>query len=229
MIPKQKSNRYLVITLALLIVATQIMFFGTTSSAENESRENEKHTVQSYWETTAYVKYSKDNINILAEKYSVEPAYLNYLVEVEREFDLEPYELMALIAQESEFRSITHMDGGSLSYNTTQMKLPTALTSYVAITEYYNKNIAYPTHELLTEDRYYAALLAGGYLRYLHDVYEDKYESYTAYKMGINGRMSFFNRNGHFQSPYALRVVELTGTFSQEGISLLERTLTGKT
>lgn len=217
MIPQEKSNRYLIMALAVVIVATQVVFFGTSGFAQ--SREVEVHTVQNYWETAAYMKYSKDNINILSEKYSVEPTYLNYLVEVEREFNLEPYELMALIAQESEFRSITHMDGGSLSYNTTQMKLPTAETSYMAITEYYNKNIAYPTHELLAEDEYYAALLAGGYLRYLHDIYKDKYESYTAYRLGINGRMDFFNRNGHFQSPYALRIAELTSSFASVEIS----------
>lgn len=216
MIPKNKSNRYLIMALALIIVATHIIFFETASFAESREKEKKTHTVQDYWETEPYMNYSKANIDRLAEKYGVEPAYLNYLVEVEREFDLEPYELMALIAQESEFRSITHMDGGSLSYNTTQMKLPTAQTSYMAITDYYNMNIAYPTHELLAEDMYYAALLAGGYLRYLHDVYEDKYESYTAYRMGINGRMDFFNRYGHFQSPYALRVVDLTRSFSQE-------------
>lgn len=213
MIPKKKSNRYLVMALALIIVATQIAFFGTAGPVENNEIRN--HTVQNYWETAAYTKYNKENIDLLAKKYSVEPAYLNYLVEVEREFDLEPYELMALIALESEFRSITHMDGGSLSYNTTQMKLPTAETSYVAITEYYNRNIAYPTHDLLAEDEYYAALLAGGYLRYLHDVYKDKHESYTAYRLGINGRMDFFNRNGHFRSPYALKIEELARTFSQ--------------
>jgi len=215
-IPKEKGNSYLVVALALIIVATQAVFLGTASFAER--REKESKTVQSYLETMEYGDYSKDNIDILAKKYNVEPEYLNYLVEVEKEFELEPYELMALIAQESEFRSITHMDGGSLSYNTTQMKLPTAETSHMAITQYYNLDIAYPTHELLAEDKYYAALLAGGYLRYLHDTYKDRYESYTAYRMGISGRMVFYDQNGHFKSPYALKIVELTNSFSREGI-----------
>ena len=75
-------------------------------------------------------------------------------------------------------------------------------------------NIPYPTHELLLDDNYYAALLAGGYLKYLHDKYQDRYESYTAYRWGITGRMEYYNRNGDFKSPYARRIVELNNSFS---------------
>ena len=215
MVPKKNSNRYLLAPFVLIIFAACILFLGTASFAE--SRE-ESQTTQDYWETAAYENYNKKNIDGIAGKYSVEPEYLYYLVEVEQKFDLEPYELMALIARESEFRSITHMDGGSLSYNTTQMKLPTAQTAYMAITEYYKMDISFPTHELLAEDEYYAALLAGGYLRYLHDIYNDRYESYTAYRWGIAGRMDYYNRNGHFQSQYALKIVELKRSFSNEVI-----------
>ena len=219
MISENNSNRYLSAAFVLIIVAACILFIGTTGFAKSvESREKERQNTQDYWETAAYEKYNKENIDGIAEKYSVEPEYLYYLVEVERKFDLEPYELMALIAQESEFRSITHMDGGSLSYSTTQMKLSTAKTAYMAITEYYKMDISYPTHELLVQDDYYAALLAGGYLKYLHDSYKDKYESYTAYRWGITGRMDYYNKNGHFQSQYALRIAELNRSFSEEHI-----------
>ncbi len=163
--------------------------------------------------------YSTEKINNkiikLANKYNVDPNYLNYIVSVEKKFNLEPCELLALIAQESGFKPQTHMDGGSLSYSTTQMKMPTAKTAYMAITEYYKMDIPYPTEELLIKDKYYAAFLAGGYLRYLHDVYKDKYESYTAYNWGIGGRMIYYKNNGHFKSPYAIKVANLVNSFAQ--------------
>jgi len=137
-----EKQRSLVIT-ALLIMLMIMGTFGIVQSEEREMRETAKGI-------TEFSKdYSKMKLDELAEKYSVETKYLYYLVEVEHTFQLEPYELMALIARESEFKPHTHMDGGSLSYNTTQMKLPTAKTAYMAITEYYNIDLAYPTHELL--------------------------------------------------------------------------------
>ncbi|HHV65012.1 MAG TPA: lytic transglycosylase domain-containing protein [Peptococcaceae bacterium] len=156
-----------------------------------------------------------ENLNKLAQMYNAEPEYLAYIVEVEKKFNLEPCELLAVIAQESGFKPQTRMDGGSLSYSTTQMKMPTAITSHMAITEYYKFDIPYPTHELLNNDKKYAAFLAGGYLRYLHDTYQDKYESYTAYNWGIGGRMTFYNKYGHFKSPYALKIANLAESFRQ--------------
>jgi len=166
-------------------------------------------------ENNGYEQFGKEKLDKLAQKYNADPEYLYYIVQVEKTFNLDPCELLALIAQESGFKPQTHMDGGSLSYSTTQMKLPTAKTAYMAITEYYKiESIPFPTHELLRDDKYYAAFLAGGYLRYLHDVYNnDKYESYTAYNWGIGGRMTFYKNNGHFQSPYAIKVASLAQSF----------------
>lgn len=158
---------------------------------------------------------TKQKLGNLAEKYKADPEYLDYIVKVEKTFKLEPCELLALIAQESGFKPQTHMDGGSLSYSTTQMKMATAKTAHMAITEYYKMEIPYPTHELLKEDKHYAAFLAGGYLRYLHDTYKDKYESYTAYNWGIGGRMIFYKNNGHFKSSYAIKVASLGESFNQ--------------
>jgi len=166
-------------------------------------------------QTLGYDQFGKEKLDKLAAKYKAEPEYLYYIVEVEKAFNLEPCELLALVAQESGFNPKTHMDGGSLSYSTTQMKLATAKTAYMALTEYYKINVPYPTHELLRDDKYYATLLAGGYLRYLHDVYKDRYESYTAYNWGIGGRMTFYNQNGHFMSPYAVKVSNLVKSFEQ--------------
>lgn len=166
-------------------------------------------------QTLGYEEFGKEKLDKLAAKYNAEPEYLYYIVEVEKAFNLEPCELLALIAQESGFNPKTHMDGGSLSYSTTQMKLATAKTAYMALTEYYKIDVPYPTHELLRDDKYYATLLAGGYLRYLHDVYKDKYESYTAYNWGIGGRMIFYNQNGHFMSSYAVKVANLVKSFEQ--------------
>ena len=166
-------------------------------------------------QTKGYDDFGKEKLDKLAAKYNADPEYLYYIVEVEKAFNLEPCELLALIAQESGFRPQTHMDGGSLSYSTTQMKLPTAKTAHMAMTEYYKIDIPYPTHEQLRDDKYYATLLAGGYLRYLHDVYKDKYESYTAYNWGIGGRMTYYNNNGHFMSPYAVKVANLVKSFGQ--------------
>jgi hypothetical protein len=114
------------------------------------------------WELAAVQTYFSEKLYNLAEKYHVEPDYLNYIVKVEKTFNLEPCELLALIAQESGFKPQTHMDGGSLSYSTTQMKLPAAKTAYKAITEYYHMDIPYPTDELLKNNQYYATILAGG-------------------------------------------------------------------
>lgn len=158
---------------------------------------------------------TKERLGSLAKKYKADPDYLDYIVKVEKTFELEPCELLAIIAQESGFKPQTHMDGGSLSYSTTQMKMATAKTAYMAITEYYKMDIPYPTHDLLNQDKNYAAFLAGGYLRYLHDTYKDKYESYTAYNWGIGGRMIFYKNNGHFKSPYAMKVASLGKSFHQ--------------
>lgn len=154
-------------------------------------------------------------IDLLAEKYNTRPYYLEYVLETEKYFKLKPYSLLALIAQESGFRPITHIDGGSLSYNTTQMKMSSAITAHMAMTKYYRMDVVYPTDCLLKNNKYYATFLAGGYLRYLNDVYkdEDYYETYTAYNWGIDGRMIFYNMYGHFRSPYAISVKKLQTYF----------------
>ncbi|NLM22239.1 MAG: transglycosylase SLT domain-containing protein [Peptococcaceae bacterium] len=160
--------------------------------------------------------YSSEKIKCLAAKYNVNSEYLNYIIKVEKKFNLQPCELLALIAQESGFKPQTRMDGGSLSYSTTQMKLPAAITAYKAITEYYNMEIPYPTDELLKSNEYYAALLAGGYLRYLNDTYNNnKYESYSAYNLGIGGKNQFYKRHGHYKSSYAVKVASLGDSFAQ--------------
>jgi len=157
--------------------------------------------------------YKNKKLQLLAERYQADPKYLDFIVKVEKTFKLEPCELLALIAQESGFKPQTRMDGGSLSYSTTQMKLATAQTAYMAITEYYKMNIVPPTHELLQNNQYYATFLAGGYLRYLYDVYKNKEEAYTAYNWGIGGRMVFYQKNGHFRSAYALKLSNLRDEF----------------
>lgn len=191
-------------------IATQGLATVKAGSEQRETAEV-KETV----DNKGYKQFGKEKLDKLAQKYNADPEYLYYIVQVEKTFNLNPCELLALIAQESGFKPQTHMDGGTLSYNTTQMKLATAKTAYMAITEYYKiDGIPFPTHELLRDDKYYAAFLAGGYLRYLHDVYNnDRYESYTAYNWGIGGRMTFYKNNGHFQSPYALKIASLAQSF----------------
>ena len=159
----------------------------------------------------------QERITSLANRYQADPEYLEYILELEKEFDLKPYSLLALIAQESGFKPQTRMDGGSLSYSTTQMKMASAKTAHMAMSTYYKLNVPYPTHERLRDDEYYAAYLAAGYLRYLHDVYDDEdyMESYTAYNWGIGGRMTFYNRHGHFKSPFALKVLSLQKSFQE--------------
>ena len=114
------------------------------------------HTIdtQKIIQSQGYEHFSKEKLDKLAAKYNADSEYLYFIVEVEKVFNLEPCELLALIAQESGFRPQTHMDGGSLSYSTTQMKLPTAKTAHMAMTEYYKIDIPYPTHELLRDDKY---------------------------------------------------------------------------
>lgn len=160
--------------------------------------------------------YDQNNLSSIAVTYDADPDYLIYIADVEKTFDLQPCDLLALIAQESGFHPQTHMDGGSLSYNTTQMKLASAKTAYMAITEYYHMDVAFPTDELLTNDKYYAAFLAGGYLKYLNDSYHDKYEAYTAYNLGINGRMNYYDSHGNFKSPYAVKVADLGESFREQ-------------
>lgn len=209
-----RISRFFTIAFVTLTIVTQAMFIGTAVFAEDREKQDSTETIIKTAET-AEQKY-KMNLDHIAEKYHVEADYLYYIAEVEKSFNLEPYELVALIAQESGFVSQTKMDGGSLSYNTTQMKLPTAKTAYMAITEYYKKDIPYPSHDLLANDKYYAAMLAGGYLKYLQDTYNDKYESYTAYRYGIGGRLGYFQKYGSFKSRYALALEDLSTSFAQE-------------
>lgn len=192
---------------ALIALADNIM--GITEKRETTE------TITTIASNTVINEVTREKLDKLAAKYQADPEYLEYIIKVEKTFKLEPCELLALIAQESGFKPQTHMDGGSLSYSTTQMKMATAKTAYMAITEYYNMEIPYPTHELLSEDKYYATFLAGGYLRYLHDTYKDKYESYTAYNWGIGGRMTFYKNYGHFRSPYAVKVTSLGDSFNK--------------
>ncbi|UWG97648.1 lytic transglycosylase domain-containing protein [Dehalobacter sp. DCM] len=166
-------------------------------------------------QTTISANDQDEVLSDIAVKYGADPDYLAYIIGVEKTFNLQPGDLLALIAQETGFHPQTHMDGGSLSYNTTQMKLASAKTAYMAITEYYKMEIDYPTDELLTRDKYYAAFLAGGYLKYLNDIYDDRYEAYTAYNLGINGRMTYYDAHGNFNSPYAVKVTGLGESFRE--------------
>jgi len=185
----------------------------TENKAKTETK-TETETVSSDNNTAVPLEaLSTEKLNKLAAEYNADPEYLNYIVQVEKTFNLEPCGLLALIAQETGFKPQTHMDGGTLSYSATQMKLATAKTAYMAITEYYKMEIPYPTHQLLLDNKDYAAFLAGGYLRYLNDTYNDKYESYTAYNRGIGGRLTYYNNNGHFKSPYAVKVANLEESF----------------
>lgn len=231
MFPLRESGRYLAKALAALLIATELVLLSLAilnytenytepSAAQEETvlvsglKDNwELISPETKLETQIANSYSREKLDNLANKYQADPEYLDYIIQVEKTFNLAPCELLALIAQESGFKPQTHMDGGSLSYSTTQMKMPTAKTAYMAITEYYKMEIPYPTDELLKEDKYYAAFLAGGYLRYLHDTYNNKYESYTAYNWGIGGRMIFYKNNGHFKSPYAIKVANLGESF----------------
>lgn len=221
MVTKKRMCRFFAIALVFMLTL-QAIILGTAAFAEN--REKEITTNLIFTETTAESPidkkeiYDKEKIDQLAKDYDVEPEYLHYIAETEKTFGLEPYELFALIAQESGFVSQTKMDGGSLSYSTTQMKMPTAKTAHMAITEYYKKDIPYPTHEKLAEDKYYATMLAGGYLKYLHDTYNDKHESYTAYRWGIGGRLTYYQKHGNYQSFYALKVAELNQAFAKKEI-----------
>ncbi len=214
MVTEGRISRFLALAVVTIVILSQAIFLGTATFAENREKENQKEI--DIWGTAEYQIYNRQNIETLAKEYQVEPEYLYYIAEVEKIFNLQPYELFALIYQESKFIPQTKMDGGSLSYSTTQMKLTTAKTAFMAITEYYNKDISYPTHELLDQDKYYATFLAGGYLRYLHDVYkENKFESYTAYRWGIGGRLEYFEANGHYKSPYALQLTEVMNAFAE--------------
>lgn len=242
MVREGRLSRFLALALVTVVIAVQGIAIGTAAFADY--REKEKQTaayVGEPAESRIYqpVNYKLDNhkaekfdqvkhkqeildqgkhkqeiLDRLAQDYNVEKEYIYYIAEIENMFKLEPYELLALIAQESKFVPQTKMDGGSYSYNTTQMKLDTAKTAYMAITEYYHHDIPVPTHELLAEDKYYAALLAGGYLKYLRDTYQNKYEAYTAYHRGIGGRLAYYAKNGHFKSPYALQVADLSTAFA---------------
>lgn len=158
----------------------------------------------------------EEKINNIADKYNTSQIYIHYIIDLEKELELEPYSLLAIIAIESGFEPQTRMDAGSISYNTTQMKMNTAKTAYMVMVEHFDLTVGYPTDYMLRNNKYYAAYLAGGYLKYLSSVYEGNYyESYTAYNWGISGRMMFYNQYGHFQSSYALKVVKLQESFKE--------------
>lgn len=218
--PKEKRlSRFLATFLLTVFIAVQAMSVGTAAFAEEKEKASEKEcsnlSSNVIAESNEKQKYNQEALERISQEYQVDYEYLAYISSVEETFQLEPYELFALIAVESEFVSWTRMDGGSLSFNTTQMKLATAKTAYMAITDYYHQDILYPSADMLTSDRKYAAYLAGGYLRYLHDTYNNQDESYTAYRMGINGRLTYYQTHGDYESPYALRVKTLCHSFEQ--------------
>jgi curli biogenesis system outer membrane secretion channel CsgG len=215
---KKWLGRILMLIVAL-VFATQAVYAGTTAFTEVKVKEKaqaqecaKEPEVIIHQEKEDDI-YSQERLEKIARDYQVDYEYLKYLSEVEKNFNLEPYELFALIASESAFIPITKMDGGSLSYNTTQMKLVTAEAVYKIITENYQMEIPYPNGELLEKDKNYAALLAGGYLRYLRDLYESKEESYTAYQMGMSGRLNYYQKHGDYWSPYAVKIDALRQSF----------------
>lgn len=216
---EKRFSRILAAFLLAILITAQAMIVGTAAFAEEKRivSENECSTPSSneIAESDQNQKYSQKALERIAQEYHVEYEYLVYIASVEETFQLEQYELFALIATESKFVSCTEMDGGSLSFNTTQMKLASAKTAYMAITDYYHQEILYPNADILTSDRKYAAYLAGGYLRYLKDVYKNQDESYTAYRMGINGRLTYYQEYGDFESPYAVQVKTLCHSFEQ--------------
>lgn len=204
--------------LLVLIVTTILLFVQTTSVGQIQ----EEQTIQMsgiHIEERVYkeVSQKEERITDIADKYNAEPEYLIYIVELEKEFNLKPYSLLSVIAAESGFKPQTKMDVGSLSYNTTQMKMHSAKTAYMAMTKYFDLDVEYPTDELLRNDKYYATYLAAGYLKYLNAIYKDDdyYETYTAYNWGIPGRMIYYNRHGNFKSPYAMKVEELQKSFEE--------------
>ena len=231
MFRKKWLGRILLLIIAL-VFATQAVYARTTAFTEiNEKSEvqelakdpevitqKETENVETQSEVSLNEEneneiYGQENLEKIARAYQVDYEYLEYLAEVEKTFELDPYELFALIASESAFIPITKMDGGSLSYNTTQMKLGTAEAAYKVITENYQIDIPYPNGELLKKDKNYAALLAGGYLRHLRDLYGNKEESYTAYQMGMSGRLSYYKKHGDYWSPYAVKIDTLRKSF----------------
>ncbi|UWG97647.1 hypothetical protein LPY66_02085 [Dehalobacter sp. DCM] len=220
MLSEKRFSRVLAVLLFAVFITAQAMTTGTAAFAEEKeivrieecNPLSSKEIAESNQENQ---KYKKETLQRIAQEYHVDYDYLEYISHVEETFQLEPYELFALIAIESKFVSSTKMDGGSLSFNTTQMKLATAKTAYMAITDYYHQDITFPDQARLTADRNYAAYLAGGYLRYLHDVYKNQGESYTAYRMGINGRLTYYQAYGNYESPYAVQIKTLSQSFKQ--------------
>jgi hypothetical protein len=132
-----KISRLLVIALVVIIVFLQAIAIGAAIFAGGRELAEVPHQEIA----TENKDYPPESIDYLINKYNVEPEYIYYLISVEKTFELAPYELIALIAKKSSFMSPTRMDGGSLLYSTTQMKLATAKTAYMAITEYYKMDI----------------------------------------------------------------------------------------
>jgi len=108
--------------------------------------------------------------------------WLQHIYNTEQTCQLKAGELFGLIANESSLNNITKMDGGSLSYGVTQIKLPTAKIMYEALKSK-GISIQMPTAALL-QDKYYAVTLSGRYLQYLKTIYTDQNVIYHFWNLG---------------------------------------------
>jgi len=134
--------------------------------------------------------------------------WLEHIYNTEQACKLKAGELFSLIANESSLNNITKMDGSSLSYGVTQIKLPTAKIMYEALRL---KGVALqmPTAALL-QDKYYAVTLSGKYLQYLHSIYTDQNVIYHFWNLGN----ATAHAATHFIYEYTINMAEHIAKFS---------------
>jgi len=125
--------------------------------------------------------------------------WLHYIVKMEKDCHLQRGELMSLIYSENSFTHKTVMDGGSLSYGCSQMKLSTAMDAYRQIKST-GIQIAEPTENLLRNDKMYLTEFTGRYLQFMHNKLTNPYEVWTSYNKGF-GNTQF--KNSHYVCQYS--------------------------
>jgi hypothetical protein len=150
-----------------------------------------------------------DKLHQIGDPYKCyDTNWLEHIYNTEQACKLKAGELFGLVANESSLNNITKMDGSSLSYGVTQIKLPTAKIMYEALRL---KGVALqmPTAALL-QDKYYAVTLSGKYLQYLHSIYTDQNVIYHFWNLGN----ATAHAATHFIYEYTINMADHIAKFS---------------
>ena len=114
--------------------------------------------------------------------------YYREIHKTEKLFNLPKYEFMSQINLENQFKNISRMDNNKkMSFGICQIQIDTARDAYKKMSPMLKEMGIYlqpPTIDLLKNDIEYSIKFSGGYMKYLHDKYENPLQALTCYNAG---------------------------------------------